>query len=176
VKIIGWLAGVGTMVAGVAYMVVSLNRWEWNRALFFGLIVVIAEIGLATGLVLRRLATMEYRRQAERYDPAVPDILRRSRPPARDRFAWLHESTSRTNVFITFLVGGGVLLSAIAWVVDRVAAGTSTPVGEQRLARQLEPISYPRGGLLVDDVTVLAQEVPGADDAQIQKLLRRATG
>ena len=31
-----------------------------------------------------------------------------------------------------------------------------------------------RGGLLVDDVTVLAQDVPGADDAQIRKLLRRA--
>ena len=34
-------------------MVVSLNRWEWNRALFFGLIVLIAEVGLATGLILR---------------------------------------------------------------------------------------------------------------------------
>ena len=35
------------------------------------------------------------------------------------------------------------------------------------------PISYPSGGLLLDDVTVLAQEVPGADDAQIRQLLRR---
>jgi hypothetical protein len=42
------------------------------------------------------------------------------------------------------------------------------------LTRQLESISYPRGGLLVDDVTVLAQDVPGADDEQIRKLLRRA--
>jgi hypothetical protein len=32
-------------------------------------------------------------------------------------------------------------------------------------------ISYPRGGLLVDDVTALAQDVPGADDQQIRKLL-----
>lgn len=174
-KIIAWLAGVGTLIAGAAYMVVSLNRWEWNRALFFGLIVLIAEIGLATGLVLRKIAMFEMRwRQA--VDPAVRDILRRTRPPARDRFGWLHESASRMDVFITFLVGGGVLLSAIAWVVDRVAANTSTPVGEQRLARQLESISYPRGGLLVDDVTVLAQDVPGADDAQIRKLLRRAAG
>ena len=44
------------------------------------------------------------------------------------------------------------------------------------LAGQLGPISYPRGGLLVDDVTVLAQDVPGADDAQIRKLLGTATG
>jgi hypothetical protein len=58
-------------------------------------------------------------------------------------------------------------------VVDRVASRTSSPAGEERLARQLYPISYPPGGLLLDDVTVLAQEVPGADDAQIRQLLRR---
>jgi len=67
-----------------------------------------------------------------------------------------------------------VILSGIAWLVDRVASNTSTPLGEERLARQLGRISYPRGGLLLDDVTVLAQDVPGADDVQIRKLLRRA--
>ncbi len=169
-KIIGWLAGIGTLLAGLLYMVVSLNRWEWNRALFFGLIVVIAEIGLATGLVLRRLARLEYERKG---DPAVARILRETRPPSPDRFAWLRDSGQGLNVFITFLVGGGVLLSAIAWVVDRVASKTSSPTGEQALARQLEPISYPSGGLVLDDITVLAQEVPGADDAQIRQLLRR---
>jgi hypothetical protein len=170
VKIIGWLAGIGTMLAGLVYMVVSLNRWEWNRALFFGLIVLIAEVGLATGLVLKRLARLEYETKA---DPAVARIIRETRPPSPDRFAWLRESGQGLNVFITFLVGGGVLLSAIAWVVDRVAAGSSSPAGEEALIRQLEPISYPSGGLVLDDVTVLAQEVPGADDAQIRQLLRR---
>jgi hypothetical protein len=170
VKIIGWLAGIGTMLAGLVYMVVSLNRWEWNRALFFGLIVLIAEVGLATGLVLKRLARLEYETKA---DPAVARIIRETRPPSPDRFAWLRDSGQGLNVFITFLVGGGVLLSAIAWVVDRVAAGTSSPAGEEALIRQLEPISYPSGGLVLDDVTVLAQEVPGADDAQIRQLLRR---
>ena len=29
------------------------------------------------------------------------------------------------NVFITFLVGGGIVLSGVAWVVDRVAASTT---------------------------------------------------
>ena len=29
-KTIAWLAGIGTLVAGALYMVVSLNRWEWN--------------------------------------------------------------------------------------------------------------------------------------------------
>jgi hypothetical protein len=171
VKIIAWLAGIGTLLAGAVYMVVSLNRWEWNRALFFGLIVLIAEIGLATGLVLRRLARLEYNTRRN-VNPTVVEILQETRP-TRDRFAWMRESTGQMNVFITFLVGGGVILSGIAWVIDRVASKTSSPAGEQRLANQLYPISYPSGGLLLDDVTVLAQEVPGADDAQIRQLLRR---
>jgi MFS family permease len=171
-KVIGWLAGIGTLLAGGLYMVVSLNRWEWNRALFFGLIVLIAEVGLATGLVLRRLARLEYRLERAE-DPEVRDILRDTRPPSRDRFAWLRESTQQTNVFITFLVGGGVLISGIAWVVDRVASNTTSPAGEENLGRRIERISYPSGGLLLDDVTVLAQEVPGANDDQIRQLLRR---
>jgi hypothetical protein len=172
VKIIAWLAGIGTLLAAALYMIVSLNRWEWNRALFFGLIVLIAEVGLATGLVLRRLSRMEYR---NRVDPAIAQTLRETRPPSPDRFAWMREPGQELNVFITFIVGGGVLLSAIAWLVDRVASKTSaSPAGEQRLVRQLEAISYPSGGLLVDDVTVLAQEVPGANDEQIRRLLRRA--
>ena len=170
-KIIAWVAGIATFVLGAAYMIVSLNRWEWNRALFFGLIVLIAEIGLATGLVLRRLTRMEYSRTADR---AVSEVLRDTRPAVPDRFAWLKRSAEQSNVFITFLVGGGVLISGVAWVVDRIASKTSTPVGEQRLARALTPISYPSGGLLLDDITVLAQDVPGADDVQIRKLLRRA--
>lgn len=170
-KTIAWLAGIGTLAAGLGYMVVSLNRWEWNRALFFGLIVVIAEVGLATGLVLRKLTDLQRSREV---DPAVLAVLRESRPGSPDRFAWLKQTSSRTNVFITFLVGGGVVLSAAAWMVDRIASKTSTPRGEESLATALYAIRYPSGGLVVDDVTVLAQEVPGADDAQIRRLLRRA--
>ena len=77
-------------------------------------------------------------------------------------------------IFITMLVGGGVLLSGIAWLVDKVASRTTTPAGEVALAKQLGSIRYPRGGLLVDDVTVLAQAVPGVEDPQLRKLLRRS--
>ena len=170
-KTIGWLAGIATLVMGALYMIVSLNRWEWNRALFFGLIVLSAEVGLATAIILRRLARLEYTMKG---DPQVLDIIRQNRPPQPDRFAWLKESIERNNVFITFLVGGGVILSGVAWITDKVASKSTNPQGEQKLADLLEPISYPRGGLLLDDVTVLAQDVPGADNVQIRKLLRRA--
>lgn len=173
-KTIAWLAGIGTVLASGTYMVVSLNRWEWNRALFFGLIVLIAEIGLSTGMILRRISRLE-RSHHEVMDPMLREILRANRPARQDRFAWLKESASHMNVFITFLVGGGIVLSGVAWVVDRVASSTAGAVGDQRLARRLGRISYPRGGLVVDDVTVLAQDVPGADDAQIRKLMRWAS-
>ena len=108
-KVIAWLAGIGTLLAGGVYMIVSLNRWEWNRALFFGLIVLIAEVGLATGLVLRRLARARVPPRSGRRPRGRASILRETRPPSPDRFAWLQESiASRLNVFITFLVGGGV--------------------------------------------------------------------
>jgi len=169
-KAIAWLAAIATLIGAAAYTIVSLNRWEWNRALFFGLIVLIAEVALCTGLVLRRLTTM----QTGGLDPAIRTILRETRPASPNRFGWLDDSTHQLGVFITFLVGGGVVLSGMAWLVDRVAARTTTTLGEDDLARRLARISYPRGGLLVDDVTVLAQDVPGADDLQIRKLLRRA--
>ena len=169
-KLIAWLAGVATLLTAASYMIVSLNRWEWNRALFFGLIVLIAEVALATGLVLRKLGQIG---PPTGRDPAVEEIVHATRPPAPDRFAWMRESNDRLGVFITFLVGGGVVLSAVAWLVDRIAASTTTARREARLAAQLAPISYPPGGLLVDEMTVLAHEVPGdGDDRDLRRLLR----
>ena len=55
------------------------------------------------------------------------EILRANRPARQDRFAWLKESASQMNVFITFLVGGGIVLSGVAWLVDRVASTTAAP-------------------------------------------------
>ncbi|MDQ2649114.1 MAG: hypothetical protein M3Z03_06135 [Actinomycetota bacterium] len=167
-KVIGWLAGLATILTAAVYLVVSLNRWEWNRALFFGLIILIAEVAMATALVLRKLDRLLGRSEV---DPDVEQIIRASRPPGADRFAWLRESQNRTNVFITFLVGGGIVLSGAAWLVDRLASTTTTPQGERELARALGPLSYPRGGLVVDEATLLAQDVPGEDDADLQRLL-----
>ena len=169
-KFFAWAAALFTLIGAGIYMVVSLNRWEWNRALFFALMVVITEVALATGLILRRLGQI----QLPEAEPEVRAVLRETRPPSPNRFAWLDDSVRQFNVFIFFLVGGGIVVSGVAWVVDRVASVTSTPTAERRLAHQLRDIDYPCGGLLVDDVTVLAQDVPGADDGQIRRLLRRA--
>ena len=170
-KPLAWVAGIATLLVALVYMVVSLNRWEWNRALFFGLVVLIAEVALASALILSRLPRGN---TSQEVDADLRGVLRDTRPAHPNRFEWLDPTNGRTNVFITFLVGGGVLLSAAAWAVDRLASHTTTLVGEARLARQLGPIGYPRGGLVVDDMTVLAQAVPGCDDGQLRALLRRA--
>lgn len=170
-RALGWIAATVTLLVAAMYMMASLYRWEWNRTLFFGLIVLITEIALATALVLRRLSRLVVHEVAE---PELLNVLRDTRPARPNRFAWLEETAGRTNVFITFLVGGGALLSAAAWVVDRLASHSATPIAEARLARQLEPIAHPPGGLIVDDMTVLAQAVPGCNDGQLRALLRRA--
>ncbi|MCA1674801.1 MAG: hypothetical protein LC799_22285, partial [Actinobacteria bacterium] len=144
-----------------------------SRAIYFGLVFLAAELAMATGLILRGLRSGAARRSPEA-DAEVLARLRATRPAHPNRFEWLEPVVGRTNVFITMLAGGGLLLSAIAWLVDQLASRTSTPAGEVRLARQLARIGYPRGGLVVDDITVLAQAVPGCDDPQLRKLLRRA--
>lgn len=168
-KTIAWMIALGTLATAAVLTVISLNRWEWNRAIFFALVMVIAEIGIATSLVLRHLG------RREPTDPAALEALRSSRPLPPRRFRWLEDSVTGLNVFITFLLAGGFLLSSMAWLADKVAARTSTRSAETRLARELGAIAYPTGGLLVDEVTALAQHVPGADDTQIRLLLRRTT-
>jgi hypothetical protein len=82
VKTLAWLAGVATLVAAGAYMVASVYRWEWNRALYFGLIVVIAEVALATGLVLRKLTQIAASRPA---DPVRSALASSRSHPGRGR-------------------------------------------------------------------------------------------
>lgn len=176
-KAIAWLGGLTTLVVAGAYTTVSLARWEWNRALFFGLLFLAAEVGLAAALVLRRLARVERSLADLRPPPSASpahDALRRTRGQA-DRFPWLRvdpaEAVTRTNVFITLVVGGGILLSGGAWVLDKVAARTVDPGRERDLGRELDAIAY-RPGLLVDDVTALARPRPERDDPRVRAFLR----
>lgn len=177
-KTVAWFGGVTTLVLAGIYTVVSVARWEWNRALFFGLLFLAAEVGLAAALVLRRLARVERSLASLAPSPSPSpsqDALRRTR---RDepRFRWLRadpaEVVGRTNVFITLVVGGGILLSGGAWVIDKVASRTVDPRREQALGRELDAIAY-RRGLLVDDVTALARPRPDQDDPRVRAFLRQ---
>lgn len=179
-RIVAWTVGAVTLVVAAAYTIVSLARWEWNRALFFGLAFVAAELGLVAGAVLSRLARLDRKLDLDRVERDRPhakeralEVLERSRAD-HDRFPWLQvdptDVVTRTNVFITLVVGGGVLLSGGAWVVDKVAARTVDPGRESRLAGELTSIAYPEG-LLIDDMEARARSRPDVEDDRLRDLL-----
>jgi Prokaryotic cytochrome b561 len=170
-----------TLLASGAYVFVYLKRWEWTRALFVGMVFIVAEVALVGWLILQKLARIERRVNAARDDMSeVLDqrvLLRiRQTRPDYDRFAWLKESMSRTNVFITMVVGGGVLLSGLAWVVDKIAAKSVVPSGERALAKELHSIALPSGHLVADEASLIAQELPSCDDPDLRLLVGDTAG
>ncbi len=136
-----------------AYSLVYLYRWEWHRAILAGVFLVVAEVALATSVLLRRLAALDRRltdvvEAASRPAPQ-PEILvhlRETAPEPRPPFAWL--KPDRLGVFLPILLGAGVLASAAAWVVEALARKTARPALERRLAARLEVFALPAGGLL----------------------------
>ncbi|HEX6238319.1 MAG TPA: hypothetical protein VFZ68_14060 [Acidimicrobiales bacterium] len=165
---IAWFVAAVTLFASGVYVFIYLYRWEWHRALFVAVLFLATEVAMATLLLLRRIGE---RPPAERrrVDPRVATHLRAA-APRRDRFAWLEGDLSRTNVFLTVLLGGGVVVSAGAWVLDRVASRTIHPGLEQSLAARLAPLAPPDGGLVADDAE-LAASGEGPDAAAVRLLL-----
>jgi hypothetical protein len=141
------------LVASGAYMLVYLYRWEWNRALIAGVVFVSVEVALGVSLILGRLRRLEGR-LAEQPRPAAPlaaaparEVLASTPVAHPDPFAWLRPRPDRLGVFIPVLLGAGAVLSALAYVVERVGSATAGPVLDRRLARRLEALAPPAGGL-----------------------------
>jgi hypothetical protein len=154
---LGLLALIVTLGASGWYVFVYLHRWEWNRALISGVIFIAAELALIGTLVLERLSRLERRLDeserrsaglAARADPAVLDRVREGAPAPPEPFAWLTKRPNDMSVFVPVLLGAGVVFSALAWVVERVARVTARPAAERSLARKLDTLALPPGGLL----------------------------
>ncbi|MGK2930432.1 MAG: hypothetical protein ACSLFO_12725 [Acidimicrobiales bacterium] len=151
---------VGALCGG--YAVVYLVRWEWNRAIIAGICFLAVEVIVVGVLILERLRRIEARLDDAQRDHArmapVPDAidptdpaleaLRATTPPPPDRFAWIRDSSGSMQVFLPVLLGAGVLASAAAWLVERVARATVSPALERRLALRLRALALPPGGLL----------------------------
>ena len=95
----------------------------------------------------------------------------RASAPQRSHFAWLDPRSGRTNVFITMFVGGGILISGLAWGLDRLARRTGGRHLERDLAARLSPISFPRHGFLAGQSELLADQEPFEDDPELRLLL-----
>ncbi|WP_328938804.1 hypothetical protein OG288_31530 [Streptomyces tauricus] len=146
-------AGAGT------YVVVYLYRWQWQRAILCGVLLLVVEVLLLGIVLLGRLARIEERMSdADRRQEDVLARLREKEAPAGtggDRFRWLDdEPASPTYVFVPVLMVTGVLLSGLAWLVQRIAAATARPTAERRLAGRLSVLAAPDpdGGTDLDDL------------------------
>lgn len=147
-KKLGYLASALVIGASGIYLFVYLYRWEWNRALIAGVILIIAQLTLVASLILDRLASFEKRieRLEEGGSSETVDTIKRTAPPARSRFKWL-TGDGDLNVFVPVLMGAGVLFAGIAWLVERIARVTARPALEYGLAYRLAPLALPEGSL-----------------------------
>jgi hypothetical protein len=139
------LAFVILAVSG-AYVVIDLARWEWNRAIISALIFLSALVVIVGMLLFRELRVVELRlRELERRRPDSdhPLSLLRSanRSSASRHFRWLERPPRDLGVVVPVLLGAGVVLSFVAYLVERTAgafaASTLDPRTLDHLATHL---------------------------------------
>jgi hypothetical protein len=148
---IGLAIAIVTLTVSGYYVLAYLYWWEWNRALIAGVFFLAVEMALGIALVLTRLARME--RQIELAGGTTQrlrtvETLHAHAPAHRERFAWLDPREPQLHVFVPILLGAGVLLSGIAWLVERVARAVTAPTLERDLATRLDRLRVPPGGFL----------------------------
>jgi hypothetical protein len=152
-RLIRGLLGGATLAASGTYTFVYLYRWEWNRALMSAAIFIAAEVAVMGSLLAQRLKVITERLddQPKATPPAARTVrlehIRAGAPPPKARFAWLARP-EQMNVFVPVLMGAGVLMSGVAWLVERVARSTMAPVAERGLASRLDGLSLPAHGFV----------------------------
>lgn len=77
--------------------------------------------------------------------PLRLERIRASAPPPRTTFRWLAEP-EQVNVFVPVLMGAGILLSGVAWLVERCARATVGPLAEHHLDARLDGLTLPAHG------------------------------
>lgn len=140
-----YLFGGAAAVGAGVYFVVYLYRWQWQRAILSGVLLLIVGVLLLGIVLLGRLARIEERiRESDRRQQDALARLRQTHTREQDgRFRWLEDPASRTYVFVPVLMVTGVVLSGIAWLVQRIASVTARPTAERRLAGQLSVLTAP---------------------------------
>jgi hypothetical protein len=146
------LLGIGglTLAGSATYLFVYLYRWEWNRALISGILFLAAEVGVVALLVLSRVSEVVHRLDERDRRRAIEDRLRVARREPSRVLDWLKPDPSRTNVFVPILMGAGLILSGLAWLVERIGRATAGRSADQTVAGQLARLGPPPSGFLDD--------------------------
>jgi hypothetical protein len=148
-RLIRAVLGGATLAGSGMYTFVYLYRWEWNRALMSAAIFVAAEVAVMGSVLAERLKVIGKRLDAQD-DTARRqrlDRIRETAPAGRVDFDWLARP-QQMNVFVPVLMGAGVLMSGLAWVVERIARVIIRPTAERGLAAQLDGLALPTAGFL----------------------------
>jgi hypothetical protein len=152
IRRVGIAIGLATLIVSGYYVLAYLYWWEWNRAAIAGVFFLATEIAIGILVVLGRIERLERRIDANGNRARrlrTLDIVHANAPEPRERFAWLDpRRTPHLNVFVPILLGAGVLLSGVAWLVERLARAFGDPGLERDLAVRLERLSPPAGGFL----------------------------
>jgi hypothetical protein len=143
--------GFAVLATSGVYLFVYLYRWEWNRAVFAGVIFIATEVAMAAMAILERVGTVSTRLEQQRVAEPALTRLRETAPPPRDPFGWLKPRGGELGIFVPVLMGAGVVASALAWLIERLARRTARPVLEKGLALRLTGMAWPDGGLLAPE-------------------------
>ncbi|MFE6618565.1 hypothetical protein [Streptomyces sp. NPDC057740] len=150
---IAYVFGAVVATGAGTYLIVYLYRWQWQRAMICGVLLLVVEVMLFGLVTLGRLSRIEERlrdndRRQRELDARTEDVLTRLREPAaareETRFRWLEDPAERSYVFVPVLMVAGVALSGLAWVVQKLASATARPA-ERRLAGRLAVLAAPDG-------------------------------
>ncbi|MCK9877070.1 hypothetical protein MXD61_14405 [Frankia sp. AgPm24] len=159
----GLVTGIGaiTLLGAGAYFFVYLYRWEWNRALISGGIFIAVEMMLIAVTLLNRISrlTSQVNSDSDRRH-RIETRLREAPAPRSAVFDWMRADGSSAPVFIPILMGAGLLLSGLAWVVERLARATAGGTADAGVAATMARLGPPPGGLLdtsLDPLRLLRQ-------------------
>jgi hypothetical protein len=140
---IGFVLAAVILAVSSAYVVIDLARWEWNRAVISALVMVSALIVLVSMIQFRQLSRIERRLDAlerSRHATDATGTLRSTNTAAaRRHFRWLERPPDQLGVFIPVLLGAGVLVSLIAYLIERIAGVVAAATLDQRTTRELAP-------------------------------------
>ncbi|GAB3348983.1 hypothetical protein [Modestobacter lapidis] len=171
---LSWVLGTVALIGSGSYLFVYVYRWEWHRALLVGILFLAALVTLCTALVLRRLARLDTHLSPDTRSEPPPGALARLRaaPVEATPFRWLRpEAFDGGHIFIPVLLGGGVVVSGLAWLIERVAGSSARAGVEEELAAELVAVAFPAGGLVPTDAEALTAGAGLAEDPALRLLL-----
>ncbi|MFM8311726.1 MAG: hypothetical protein ACKOAZ_07475 [Ilumatobacteraceae bacterium] len=180
-------SGIVLTAAGV-YVVVYLARWEWNRAIVAATVFIAMLQVVSTAVIASRLRDLSSRSgvvvvhssgseegngmavggdrgiesevDVDTLDSSVLAALQAAgEQRARRHFEWLRADSGTVGVFVPVLLGTGMILSAVAWLVERIAGVVAGHSVDRATARSA-PLHMPLAAGRTDPADALTTRTP----------------